>query len=202
MAIAVRMAQTRWEGPLASGTRTVRIGSGATGELPVTWAARTERADGKTSPEELAAAAHSACYAMALALRLGERKAVPQRLAITATVTLDQAGGLPAIVSSQLDVTARVPGLGKTAFDTVVALTAALASGAVLASTYRWDGQLTASAVVAAGLVAVTVAAVAQARRVTRLRQDALRGPASAELTAKVRRGARSAAARLAVNRP
>jgi hypothetical protein len=76
-----------------------------------------------------------------------------------------------------------------------VALTAALASGAVLASTYRWDGQLTASAVVAAGLVALTVAGVAQARRMTRLRQDALRGPGRPELTAKVQRGARSAAA-------
>lgn len=119
MAIAVRMAQTTWEGPLASGTGTVRMGSGATGELPVTWAARTERADGKTSPEELAAAAHSACYAMALALRLGEHKAVPERLAITATVTLDQAGGGPTIVSSHPGVTARVPGLGKTAFDTM-----------------------------------------------------------------------------------
>jgi len=76
-----------------------------------------------------------------------------------------------------------------------IGLTIALASGAVLAATYRWDGQLTASAVLAAGLVAVTVAGVAQARRMTRLRQDALRGPGSAELTAKVRRGARSAAA-------
>ena len=110
MAIAIRMAQTTWEGPLASGTGTVRMGSGAAGELAVTWASRTERADGKTSPEELAAAAHSACYAMALALRLGERKAVPERLAITATVTLDEAGGVPTIVSSHLDVTARVPG--------------------------------------------------------------------------------------------
>src|SRR6185437_13113326 len=56
MAIAIRTAQTTWEGPLASGTGTVRTGSGATGELPVTWATRTERADGETSPEELAAA--------------------------------------------------------------------------------------------------------------------------------------------------
>lgn len=120
MAIAVRTAQTTWEGPLASGTGTVRMGSGAAGELAVTWAARTERADRKTSPEELAAAAHSACYAMALALRLGERKTLPERLAITATVTLGQAGDVPAIVSSHLDVTARVPGLDKTAFDTVV----------------------------------------------------------------------------------
>jgi len=66
----------------------------------VTWAARTERADGKTSPEELAAAAHSARYAMALALRLGEHHAVPARLAVTATVTLDEADGVPTIASS------------------------------------------------------------------------------------------------------
>ena len=110
MAIAVRTAQTAWEGPLASGAGTVRMGSGAAGELAVTWASRTGRAGGKTSPEELAAAAHSACYAMALALRLGEHKAVPERLAITATVTLDEADGVPTIVSSHLDVTARVPG--------------------------------------------------------------------------------------------
>ncbi len=120
MAIAIRMAQTTWEGPLASGTGLIRMGSGATGELPVTWASRTERADGKTSPEELAAAAHSACYAMALALRLGEHKAVPERLAVDATVTLDEASGVPTIVSSHLDVTARIPGLDKAGFDAAV----------------------------------------------------------------------------------
>ena len=120
MAIAVRTAQTTWEGPLTSGTGTVRMSSGATGELPVTWAARTGRADVKTSPEELAAAAHSACYAMALALRLGEHKAVPERLAITATVTLDEQGGVPTIVSSHLDVTAAVPGLDAAGFEAVI----------------------------------------------------------------------------------
>ena len=83
-------------------------------------AARTGRARGKTSPEELAAAAHSACYAMALALRLGEHKAIPERLAITATVTLDEADGVPTIVSSHLDVTASIPGLDKTVFDAAV----------------------------------------------------------------------------------
>jgi hypothetical protein len=75
------------------------------------------------------------------------------------------------------------------------ALAAALASGDVLASRYRWDGQLTASTVVAAGLVAATVAGMTQARRMTRLRQDALDGTGSAELAAKVRRGALNAAA-------
>ena len=74
-----------------------------------------------------------------------------------------------------------------------VALTIALASGSVLAATFRWDGHLTASAVVAAGLVAATVAGVAQARRMTRLREDALRAPGSPELSARVRRVARNA---------
>src|SRR5262249_11125274 len=74
------------------------------------------------------------------------------------------------------------------------ALVSALASGAVLASRYRWDGQLTASAAIAASLVAATVAGGGQGRRMTRLRQDALRDPGSPELTAKVRRGARNAA--------
>jgi lipoyl-dependent peroxiredoxin len=119
MAIAIRTAQTTWEGPLGSGTGMMRMGSGAAGVLPATWAARTERADGKTSPEELAAAAHFACYAMALALRLGEHKAVPERLAITATVTLDEAGGVPTIVSSHLDVTARIPAMDPAGFDAV-----------------------------------------------------------------------------------
>ena len=54
------------------------------------------------------------------ALRLGEHKAVPERLAITATVTLDEAGGVPTIVSSHLDVTARVPGLAPDSFDAVI----------------------------------------------------------------------------------
>jgi len=120
MAIAMRTAQTTWEGPLAAGSGTVGMGSGAAGKLPVTWASRTEQPGGKTSPEELAAAAHSACYAMALALRLGEHKAVPEHLAVTATITLDEAGGMPTIVSSHLDVTARIPGLDPADFDAVI----------------------------------------------------------------------------------
>jgi hypothetical protein len=74
-----------------------------------------------------------------------------------------------------------------------VALAAALASGTVLASRDRWDGDLVASLVVAVGLVAATTAGAVQARRMTRLRRDALRDPGSVELAAKVRRGARNA---------
>jgi osmotically inducible protein OsmC len=58
MAIAARMAETTGGGPLASGAGLIRLGSGAVGELAVTWASRTGGQDGKTSPEELAAAAH------------------------------------------------------------------------------------------------------------------------------------------------
>jgi uncharacterized membrane protein len=112
-------------------------------------------------------------------------------------------GGLAAIfvvarvAHATLGVAERVAffrGLGRT-YGLVggTALTTALASGAVLAATHRWDGRLTASTVVAAGLVAATAAGVAQARRMTRLRQDAPRPPGRPELTAKVRRGARNA---------
>jgi osmotically inducible protein OsmC len=57
---------------------------------------------------------------MALALRLGEHKAAPERLAITATITLDEADSVPAIVSSHLDVTATGPGLDPADFDAVI----------------------------------------------------------------------------------
>jgi len=75
------------------------------------------------------------------------------------------------------------------------ALATALASGAVLASQYRWDGPLAAGTAVAAALIATTMTGVTQARRMTRLRQDALRDPGRTDLAAKVRRGARNAAA-------
>ena len=60
-----RKAYVKWEGNLPSGRGTFTVGSGAMQDFPVTWAARVERPDGKTSPEELLAAAHASCYAMA-----------------------------------------------------------------------------------------------------------------------------------------
>ena len=131
----------------------------------------------------------------------------PAETALTAVLVLATAvwvGGLVAIfvvarvARATLGTAERVAffrGLGRAyALAGGAALAIALGSGAVLAATYRWDGQLTASAVVAAGLVAVTVAGVAQARRMTRLRQGALRDPGSHALAAKVRRGGRNAA--------
>ena len=116
---AARTAETTWDGALTSETGLIGMSSGAAGELTVTWASRTEDPDGKTSPEELAAAAHSACYATALALRLGEHKTVPERLTVAAPVTLDEARGVPAIVSSRLRVSAKVPGLDVAGFQAV-----------------------------------------------------------------------------------
>jgi osmotically inducible protein OsmC len=117
MPIATRAAEIVWEGPLASGTGTLSSGSGALGQLPVTWASRTERADGKTSPEELIAAAHASCFAMALSLILGENHTPPQRLVVNAACTLDDVDGAPRITTLELTVRARVPGLDQASFE-------------------------------------------------------------------------------------
>ena len=84
MAIATRTAKIVWEGPLASGAGKLSGASGALDQLPVTWASRTERPDGKTSPEELIAAAHASCFAMALSLMLGENHTPPERVDVEA----------------------------------------------------------------------------------------------------------------------
>lgn len=120
MAIAVRTAQTVWEGSLASGSGEVTGATGALGTLPVTWAARTEQPGGKTSPEELAAAAHSSCFSMALALVLGEHKATPTKLTVEAAVTLDEKDGAPTVVSSAITVTGEVPGVDAATFQSLV----------------------------------------------------------------------------------
>jgi osmotically inducible protein OsmC len=118
--IAERTAHMIWEGRLASGSGTITTGSGALGRLPVTWAARIQEPDGMTSPEELAAAAHASCFSMALALRLGEHGATPTRLAVDATVLLDEVDGRPTVVSSALRVRAAVPELTDEAFESIV----------------------------------------------------------------------------------
>jgi len=117
MPIATREAEIVWEGPLASGTGMVSSGSGALGALPVTWASRTERPDGKTSPEELIAAAHSSCFAMALSLVLGENHTPPERIVVSAACTLDEVDGAPKVTRSELSVRARVRGLEAADFE-------------------------------------------------------------------------------------
>ena len=111
MPVAIREAEILWEGPLARGAGTVTSGSGALDELAATWASRTERPDGKTSPEELIAAAHASCFAMALALVLGENKTPPERVVVSAACTLDEVEGAPRITTIELTVRGQVPEL-------------------------------------------------------------------------------------------
>jgi lipoyl-dependent peroxiredoxin len=114
---AVRRADVIWEGSLARGSGKVSAAtSQAFQDLAVSWAARTEAADGRTSPEELLAAAHASCFAMALSAGLGRGGHQPERLQVTATVTFDKQGDGWGVVSSLLTVRGRVPGLDQAAF--------------------------------------------------------------------------------------
>src|SRR5512133_899781 len=118
MASAERTATTVWEGDLAHGNGILSLTSGATGDLPVTWSSRTERSDGKTSPEELIAAAHGSCFAMALSNVLAEGGAPPARLEITAVCTFDV--DEVKVSSSTLDVRGHVPGMDVEEFQRAV----------------------------------------------------------------------------------
>ena len=117
MAMADRTANTVWEGGLAKGNGTLSLKSDATDDLSVTWASRTERSDGKTSPEELIAAAHASCFAMALSHELGEAGNPPERLDVTSVVTLDLVDGAPTVTTSKVTVRGRVPGIDQAGFE-------------------------------------------------------------------------------------
>lgn len=115
---AVRQASVSWNGDLPTGKGNVSAStSGAFKQLEVSWARRSEPdAQGKTSPEELLAASHASCYAMALSNGLGQAGTPPQSLDVTATVTFDRVGGGFKVVSSALEVRGRVPGANDAEF--------------------------------------------------------------------------------------
>lgn len=106
-------ATTIWEGGLADGRGTTSPGSGAFPDVEVTWASRTTRSQGKTSPEELLAAAHAACFCMALSHELGEAGNAPERLEATAHVEFEPDKG---VLSSHIVVRGRVPGIHQDQF--------------------------------------------------------------------------------------
>lgn len=122
MPVAERRAEATWEGDLLRGHGTIdRVGSGALDELPVTWAARTESSDGKTSPEELIAAAHASCFSMALANGLAKGGNTAERLQVSAVVTFEKKEPGWRITRVNLEVTGRVPGLDGAGFEKAVA---------------------------------------------------------------------------------
>jgi osmotically inducible protein OsmC len=118
MAVAERRAEVVWEGDLPHGGGKFTVGSGAMGEMPVTWASRTERPDGKTSPEELIAAAHGSCFAMALSNVLAEGGTPPERLEISVVCTFDV--DEVKVSSVDLDIRGRVPGMDAEDFQNAV----------------------------------------------------------------------------------
>lgn len=101
-------AGTIWEGDLAHGAGTTTPDSGAFPAVDVSWASRTARAAGKTSPEELLAAAHASCFCMALAHELAEAGTPPDRLEATASVEFDPDQG---VKHSHIVVRGVVPGI-------------------------------------------------------------------------------------------
>ncbi|MGA9761865.1 MAG: OsmC family peroxiredoxin [Gaiellaceae bacterium] len=112
--MAKRTAAVSWKGGLLDGAGMIESsGSGAIGKLPVTWMARAEASDGKTSPEELIAAAHASCFAMAFSMLLAEGGTPPQQLDVRSTVTFIPGTG---ITKSELEVSGRVPDLSEEAF--------------------------------------------------------------------------------------
>ena len=109
-----RKAEVTWQGDLMSGNgRIDSVTSGAVGGLDVSWPARSEEPEGKTSPEELIAAAHATCFSMALSHGLAQAGHPPEELKTSATVTFQPGEGITKIA---LDVAGRVPGIDEGAF--------------------------------------------------------------------------------------
>jgi osmotically inducible protein OsmC len=112
--MAERSASVTWQGDLMSGHGEIdEVPSGAFGPLQVTWSARAEDSNGKTSPEELLAAAHATCFAMALSHGLAQSGHAPERLQTSATVTFVPGTG---VTRSALTAVGSVPGIDEEQF--------------------------------------------------------------------------------------
>ena len=113
---AERHAEATWSGDLLHGGGNVTAESHAFSDLPITWASRTVDPTGQTSPEELIAAAHAGCFAMAFSLVLAEGGTPPQRLGVDATCVFEQVSDGFAITTVDLDVRGQVSGLDSDGF--------------------------------------------------------------------------------------
>ncbi len=111
-----------WEGTLKEGKGVVSAANGAFSETPYSFGKRFEGATGPgTTPEEMIAAAHAACFAMATSGELGKAGFTPTRLEASATVTLEPVDGKPTVSKSHLVLKATVPGIDQAKFDEIVA---------------------------------------------------------------------------------
>lgn len=118
----VRTADVTWNGDLLTGGGTIDyVSSGVFSRMPVSWAARTGPHNGKTSPEELLAAAHAACFSMAFSARLAKNGTPATTLKVTAAVSFDNASGGWKVTTSRITVVGDVPGIDLETFRTIAA---------------------------------------------------------------------------------
>jgi osmotically inducible protein OsmC len=121
------MAETRhatatWSGNLTEGSGLLQyISSGAFSRLPITWGSRTEAHQGRTSPEELLAAAHASCFSMAFSNQLAKNGTVAERLDVRVDVTADKRDAGWTVLSSAIKVTGVVPGIDAATFARIAA---------------------------------------------------------------------------------
>src|SRR5215470_5533030 len=115
-----RSASAVWIGSLKEGNGTVSTGNGALKSTPYSFTSRFENGAG-TNPEELIAAAHAGCFAMATSAFLGRAGFTPEKLAAEATLTFDQVQGAWTITTIHLQLTGRVPGISKEKFAEIAA---------------------------------------------------------------------------------
>ena len=114
-------ASAIWEGGLKDGKGKLTSGSGAFTDSPYTFAKRFEGTGAGTTPEELIAAAHSGCFAMATSAELGKAGFAPSKLSVKATVTLEPVDGKSTVTSSALELEAVVPGIDDAKFQEIAA---------------------------------------------------------------------------------
>jgi osmotically inducible protein OsmC len=108
----VSFAEATWSGDLENGSGMITyLSSGAVTRLPVSWAARTVAHDGKTSPEELLAAAHASCFSMALSSRLGKNGTPPQQMDVRVDVTFDKGEAGWKVTKSAITARVKADGL-------------------------------------------------------------------------------------------
>ena len=115
-----RKASATWKGGLKDGRGSISTASGVLNETQYSFGTRFEQGAG-TNPEELIAAAHAGCFAMALSAQLGDAGITPETIHATATVTLEKNAAGWEVTSSHLDVTAKIPGNDRATFERAAA---------------------------------------------------------------------------------
>ncbi|MEX1133413.1 MAG: OsmC family peroxiredoxin [Acidimicrobiia bacterium] len=139
-------ATATWEGDLSTGAGTVTLATGVATDLPVSWPSRTEAANGKTSPEELIAAAHAACYSMAFSNALAGKGFPPVRLDTSAEATFEKIEPGWRLTKMALSVRGNVPGIGADEFQEVAA---AAKDGCPVSNALKGNVEITIQAVLA-----------------------------------------------------